>query len=138
MIQHGVAQQMAEQTAQMTAHCAQLFTEGTDELTGIVAFVEREMKGQDLGMVASNRDEFIGETFRRLFPMVIQSEECRDALANMTNVHPQFPGISTMEKHDAEDHYRMDTGMAEVLYTVSSALIGTILMVTAGHSVPKQ
>ncbi|SFS89728.1 hypothetical protein [Marininema halotolerans] len=137
MIQHDFAQQMAEHTAQMAAHCGQLFTEGTDELAGIIAFVEQEMKGQDLSIGARSRDEFIGETFRRLFPMVIQSEECRDALASMTNDHPQFPGISMMEKHDAEEHYRMDLGMAEVLFTISSALMATILLVTAGQSVPR-
>src|SRR5699024_11886893 len=63
-----------------SATCGAAFRQMPEELARITAFVEAEMKGQNLPNAPSNRDEFIATTFARMYPLVLSSDECRQAV----------------------------------------------------------
>ncbi|MFC4075324.1 hypothetical protein [Salinithrix halophila] len=134
MIQHGVPQEMARKMGKTALSCSRLFERCPDELATIAAFVETEMKGQDLPNAGQGRDAFIGATFERIFPLVLHSAECRRSVENMMQQHPEFSGSDLFAHHDENPNYTIGPDMAEVLYLAGSAVFGSIVMVTSGET----
>ncbi|SMO94315.1 hypothetical protein [Melghirimyces algeriensis] len=129
-----IPRKISEKMTDMTAHCGHLFQQSPDELAQIVSFVEAEMKGQDLPPVSRNRDEFIAATFERLYPMVLSSDDCRQAVESMLKKRPDLRQHQPLDHHDDYPHYTLDPALTETLYLTGSAVMGSILMVTAGAS----
>ncbi|PTX58870.1 hypothetical protein C8P63_11452 [Melghirimyces profundicolus] len=133
MIQHDVPHEMGDKVTDMAVNCGRLFQQAPGELARIAGFVEREMKGQNLQGASRNRDEFVAATFERIYPMVLSSKECRQAVENMMKNHSRHHG-QDLELTADNPQYAIGPALAEALYLTGSAVMGSILMVTSGES----
>ncbi|EGK09510.1 hypothetical protein ACFQ5F_00255 [Kroppenstedtia eburnea] len=134
MIEPNVPREMSEKMAKMAEACGLYFRNSPAELAEIAAFVEAEMKGQELPGAARNRDEFVGRTFERLYPMALASDRCRQAVENMMHKQNGSQTRSPFARREENPQYAIDSTLAEALYLTGSAVIGSILMVTSGES----
>lgn len=129
-----VPRELSGKMAEMAESCGHLFRESPDELTEITAFVEAEMKGQELPGAARNRDEFVARTFERIYPLVLASDPCRQAVESMMQKQPDSRNHSPFAPREADPQYEIGSTLAEALYLTGSAVMGSILMVTSGES----
>lgn len=131
MNQADVPAHLSQKVTEMAVSCGKRFQGYPEDVAAIAAFVEAEMKGQKLPEVARDRDAFIAATFERLYPKMLASEPCRRAVQHMMEADG---GENPFPHHDSDPQYTIDTGLADALYLSGSALMGAILMVTAGES----
>ncbi|MFD1427078.1 hypothetical protein JOD24_003397 [Kroppenstedtia sanguinis] len=134
MIESNVPREMSEKMAKMAEACGSYFRNSPAELAEIAAFVEAEMKGQELPGASRNRDEFVGRTFERIYPMVLASDRCRQAVENMMHKRNGSQNRSPFARREEDPQYAIDSTLAEALYLTGSAVIASILMVTSGES----
>ncbi|GGA48781.1 hypothetical protein GCM10007416_22440 [Kroppenstedtia guangzhouensis] len=134
MTETNVSREISKKMAKLAESCSSYFQNSPAELAEIAAFVEAEMKGQELPGAARNRDEFVGRTFERLYPMALASDRCRQAVENMMHKQKGAPNRSPFSPREESPQYAIDSTLAEALYLTGSAVIGSILMVTSGES----
>ncbi|PTM53270.1 hypothetical protein [Desmospora activa] len=131
MDQAEVSAHLSRKMTEMAVACGKRFQGYPEDVAAIAAFVEAEMKGQELPGAARDRDTFVAATFERLYPKMLASETCRQAVQNMIAADG---GENPFSHHDSNPQYRINTELADALYLSGSALMGSILMVTAGES----
>ncbi|OYD06755.1 hypothetical protein [Paludifilum halophilum] len=134
MIDHDVPKELAAKIAEMNASSSRLFAESTEDLSKIVSFVEEEMKGQNLPDAGRGRDAFVASTFEQIYPKVLNSDTCRQAVENMMRKHPSYGDSQPFAHRDENPNYAIGPALAETLYVTGSAIVGSILMVTSGES----
>ncbi|MDR6227552.1 hypothetical protein [Desmospora profundinema] len=122
---------LGQKMTEMAVSCGKRFQGYPEEVATIAAFVEAEMKGQELPGAGRDRDAFLASTFERLYPKMLQSEACRQAVQTMMQ---DQAGEKAFAHHDEDPHYTIDQKLADTLYVTGSALMGSILMVTSGES----
>jgi len=133
MIEQNIPEKMGGTIAGMTATCGAAFRQMPEELARITAFVEAEMKGQNLPNAPSNRDEFIATTFARMYPLVLSSDECRQAVENMMKKSGVGDG-SALKLQEGNPQYAIGPERAHAMYMTGNAVMGAILLVTAGET----
>lgn len=131
MKQTDVPAHLGQKMTEWAVTCGKTFQGFPDEVATLASFVEREMKGQELPGMHRDRDQFLAATFERLYPKMLASESCRQAVKAMMQ---ERGAEQAFAHHDERSQYTIDKRLAEVLYVTGSALIGSILLVTAGES----
>ncbi|QKG85440.1 hypothetical protein GXN76_13915 [Kroppenstedtia pulmonis] len=123
-----IPRELAGKISEMAHSCSRLFEKHPQELATITAFVEEEMKGQHLPEDTDNRDEFVAASFQHIYPKVLGSDSCRQAVEQMMG------GSDPFTHHDENPNYTIGRDLAETLYVTGSAVVGSIMMVTSGAS----
>ena len=135
MTETNVSREISKKMAKLAESCSSYFQNSPAELAEIAAFVEAEMKGGELPGAARNRDEFVGRTFERLYPMALASDRCRQAVENMMHKQKGAPTRSPFSPREESPQYAIDSTLAEALYLTGSAVIGSSSgLVTSGES----
>jgi hypothetical protein len=134
MIEHNIPQELARKVQDMADSCSRIYQQSPQEMEQIVRFVEAEMKGQHLPEAARGRDEFVADTFQQMYPKVLQSADCRNAVDHMLRKAGMTDGSSAFAGWEANAQYAIDPKMAEALFVTGAAVMGSVLMVTSGAS----